>query len=177
MPDLDIAHELWRLEGRTFATDGHRVIACNDGGCLGIARGDDPGTALAIAHVLEIFFKDRQQKAAAKTVVNQTLASNPRFTPGMIDFMRACVSKYPPVHCPCSIIGGALADMGMAYFEKTYKEGTKEGRYWPYSGQWRLTGAGLAALSDGGEAVHAPDEREGSRDEPKNDFPNPTKEA
>lgn len=34
----------------------------------------------------------------------------------------------------------------------------------------------LAALSpDGGEAVHSPDEREGSRDKPKNDLPNPQK--
>lgn len=29
----------------------------------------------------------------------------------------------------------------------------------------------------GGEAVHSPDKREGSRDELKNDLPNPTKEA
>lgn len=174
MPNLNLEHELWRLEGRTFSAEGTRVIACNDGGCLSIGRGDDRGTALAIAHALEVFFRDRKSRATAKAEAVAAKAAakvNPVLTPGMIDFMRACQSKFPPVNCPTALIGEALADMGLA----TYRNANRSEPWWAHLGTWELTDAGRAAINDGGEAVHSPDEREGSREANKNDLAHPQK--
>lgn len=154
MPDLDLEHELWRLEGRTFSSEGTRVIACNDGGCLGIGRGDDRGTAFAIAHALEVFFRDRESRATAKakSVAAKAPAKiYPVLTPGMIDFMHECQSKFPPVNCPTVLIGEALAEMGLAI----YRNANRPQPWWAHLGRWELTDAGRAVINDGGEAVHA----------------------
>lgn len=147
MPKLDLEYELWRLEGRTFSSDGTRVIACNDGGCLGIGRGDDRGTAFAIAHVLETFFRGRRERAGAKAdVVQSDLAAraDPALTPGMIDFMRACQTRFPPVHCPTALIGEALAEMGFANYRRI-----ESPRPWnEHMGTWELTPAGRSALGE-----------------------------
>lgn len=65
-----------------------------------------------------------------------------KLTPGEMQFMRECQSKFPPVHCPTVIIGEGLARRGLAYFERYYAKPT----YWPHNGQWRLTDEGRAAL-------------------------------
>lgn len=148
MSDLDLEHELWRLEDRTFSSEGTRVIACNDGGCLGIGRGDDRGTAFAIAYVLEAFFRDRRGKATAKAkseVATAIAKENAGLTPGMIDFMRACQSAEPPSYCPSTLIGEGLAEMGLA----VYRYAENRPPWGQHYGHWELTTQGRAALKDG----------------------------
>lgn len=65
-----------------------------------------------------------------------------KLTPGEVQFMRECQSKFPPVHCPTVVIGEGLARAGLATFDYAHKPPT----FWPHNGQWRLTDAGRLAL-------------------------------